>query len=81
MISQFVEQSLKRAKYKSLEDGTHYADVPRLHGVWAQGKNLEECRQELREVIEEWLLLKIHLHDSVPGLSFSYPIPRSAAHA
>lgn len=81
MISQFVEQSLKRAKYKILEDGSYYANVPRLRGVWAQGKNLEECRQELSEVIEEWLLLKVHLHDTVPGLPFSHPMLRVAAHA
>ena len=71
MISQFVEQSIKRAKYKILKDGMYYAKVPRLRGVWAQGKNQEECRQELREVIEEWLLLKVHSHQMVPGFPFN----------
>lgn len=81
MISQFVEQSLKRAKYKILANGMYYAEVPRLRGVWATGKNLEECRQELGEVIEEWLLLKVHFHDTVPGLPFVTPVLRGVAHA
>lgn len=81
MISQFVEQSLKRAKYKILKDGMYYAEVPRLHGVWAQGKTLEECRQELSEVIEEWLLLKVHSHHPVPGLPFVAPVLRNVVHA
>ena len=80
MISEFVEQSLKRAKYKVLGDGMYYAEIPRLRGVWAQGKTREECRQELREVIEEWLLLKVHSHHPVPGFSFTGPVLRSVAH-
>ncbi|MHB8914118.1 MAG: type II toxin-antitoxin system HicB family antitoxin [Minisyncoccota bacterium] len=80
MISEFIEQSLKRAKYRVLEDGTYFATVPRLRGVWGQGKTIEECRQDLHEVIEDWLLLKIHSHDSIPGFQFDVT-PRSLAHA
>lgn len=80
MINQFIDQNLKRAKYKILKDGTYYGEIPRFQGVWAQGKNLEECRRELHEVIEGWLLLKVHSHESVPGFSFN-PGPRSLKHA
>ncbi|MBI5400674.1 MAG: type II toxin-antitoxin system HicB family antitoxin [Candidatus Yonathbacteria bacterium] len=80
MINQFIDQNLKRAKYKILKDGTYYADVPRLRGVWANAKNLEDCRQELREVIEGWLLAKVHSHESVPGFSFKFS-PRTLKHA
>jgi len=72
MINQFIDQSLKRAKYKILTDGTYYAEIPRLCGVWANAKNLEECREELREVLEGWLLIKVHSHESVPGFSFDF---------
>ena len=72
MISQFINQNLKRAKYKILADGAYYGEIPRFRGVWAQGKNLEECRQELYEVLEGWLLLKIHSHESIPGFSFGF---------
>jgi hypothetical protein len=29
---------------------------------------VEACRAELVEVLEEWLLLKIHDHDDIPAL-------------
>jgi predicted RNase H-like HicB family nuclease len=70
MINQFIDQNLKRAKYKILEDGTYFGEIPRFRGVWANAKNLEECRQELYEVLEGWLLLKVHSHEAVPGFSY-----------
>lgn len=69
MIKQFLDQNLKRAKYKILEDGTYFGEIPKFRGVWANTKNLEDCRQELSEVLEDWLLLKVHSHESIPGLS------------
>jgi len=72
MINQFIDQNLKRAKYKILEDGTYFGEIPRIRGVWANAKNLEECRQELSEVLEGWLLIKVHSHESVPGFSFDF---------
>ncbi len=69
MINQFLDQNLKRAKYRILEDGTYFGEVPKFRGVWANAKNLEMCRQELSEVLEDWMLLKVHSHESIPGLS------------
>ena len=60
MINQFIDQNLKRAEYKILEDGTYFGEIPRLRGVWANAKTLEECRQELYEALEGWLLLNLN---------------------
>ena len=60
MINQFIDQNLKRAKYKILEDGTYFGEIPRLRGVWANAKTIEECRQELYEALEGWLLLNLN---------------------
>ena len=35
-------------------------------GVWAQADTLEACREELREVLEEWIIL---------GLKVGHPLP------
>lgn len=40
-----------------------------MKGVWANAKNLEDCREELREVLEEWLLLKVRAKERVPGFA------------
>ncbi len=56
MIRQYVEEALRRACYDKLEDGTFCAEVPRVRGVLATGETLEECRSQLAEVVEEWVL-------------------------
>ena len=40
--------------------------IPGFQGVWANMTTVEECRQELVEVLEEWLILKIRDRDSIP---------------
>jgi predicted RNase H-like HicB family nuclease len=67
MLTDFIYQKLKLARYKILDDGQYWGEVPRLQGVWATGENLEECREELQEVLEEWLVLKIKDGDKIPG--------------
>lgn len=67
MISEFIEKKLRLAKYKILKDGGYFGEIPGLKGVWANAKTLENCRKELREVLEDWILLKIRDRERVPG--------------
>ena len=67
MFSEFTARKLKTAKYKLLEDGTYFGEVPGLRGVWANAKNLEDCREELQEVLEDWALLKVRGNEPIPG--------------
>lgn len=68
MIRQYVEEALRRARYDKLEDGTFCAEVPGLRGVLATGETLEECRSQLAEVVEEWVLIRVAKRLSVPPL-------------
>jgi predicted RNase H-like HicB family nuclease len=67
MLSKYLDKKLKSATYKTLRDGNYFGEVPGLSGVWASAKNLEDCRTELKEVLEDWLLLKVHSQEKVPG--------------
>lgn len=59
MISQYLAAALERAHYEIIDDEQpYYGEVPELAGVWASGKSLEECRKNLAEVIEGWVLLR-----------------------
>ena len=69
MITQYIKSQFKKASYKILEDGIYFGEIPGLKGVWANGKTLEICRQELQEVLEEWILLKLTDGDDIPGLT------------
>lgn len=72
MFSQYIIRKLKEAKYKLLKDGSYFAEVPGLRGVWANARNLEDCRKELQEVLEDWLLLKVRNREKVPGFEIKF---------
>ena len=65
MLTEYLQVAMRRAKYEIIpDDGTFYGNIPGFQGVWANADNLEDCRQELAEVLEEWILL--HLRDNEP---------------
>ena len=68
MITDYIQAALRRAKYE-IEEGVYYADVPELPGVLAYGATLEECRQQLIEVIEGWLIVGFSHGDTLPVLN------------
>ncbi len=70
MLIEFINKKLKIAKYKLLKDGSYFGEIPNLQGVWANAKSLESCREELGEVLEDWLLLKVRDKEMVPGFIF-----------
>ncbi len=70
MLSEFVSKQLKRARYKILKNGTYFGEIPGFRGVWANARSLEECRKELQEVLEDWILLKVRDKESIPGFVF-----------
>jgi len=67
MLSDYISKNLKKARYKLLADKTYFGQIPGLKGVWANAKNLEDCRKELQEVLEDWIFLKIRDRERVPG--------------
>jgi len=68
MLSRYIREAMTRARYRILDDGTYFGEVPGLAGVWANTRSLERCRSELQEVLEEWLLLKLRDNDPIPKL-------------
>jgi predicted RNase H-like HicB family nuclease len=66
MLFEYIQGALNSAEYKKLDDGTWFAEIPGFEGVWANRKTVEECRKELMEVLEEWLILKLRDGDPIP---------------
>jgi len=59
MISDYIRNKLKTASYKILKDGTYFGEIKGIKGVWANTKTLEKCREELKEVLEDWIVVQI----------------------
>lgn len=66
MLFEYIQGALEKAEYKRLEDGAWFAEIQGFEGVWANGKTVEDCRKELMEVLEEWLILKLRDGDPIP---------------
>jgi predicted RNase H-like HicB family nuclease len=69
MFAEYIQAAMERATYEIIDDPEpFYGEVPKLQGVWATGKTLEECRKELQSVIEGWIALKLRLGHPIPPI-------------
>ncbi len=69
MLIQYIQAALEHDKYEIIEDEEpYYGEVPELQGVWASGKNLEECRKNLEDVIDEWIIIRLKKGLSIPPI-------------
>ena len=66
---------MRQAKYEILsDDGSFYGEIPNLQGVYANAATLEDCREELAEVLEGWILFRVSRNHPLPvvnGLSLA----------
>lgn len=70
MISGYIVAALSHAKYEIIKDEEpYYGEVPELKGVWATGKTLEECRSNLADVIDSWLVISLKKGLPIPTLN------------
>jgi len=67
MLRQYIRGAMGRARYEILEDdGTYYGEIPGFEGVYANAEFLEACRDELEEVLEEWVLFRVSQNLDLP---------------
>lgn len=67
MLIERIQEALGRACYELIEDEEpYYGEVPDLPGVWATGRSLEECLENLREVVEGWVMVRLHKGLPIP---------------
>jgi predicted RNase H-like HicB family nuclease len=69
MLLEYIDTALKKARYEILRDnGAYYGSIKGFRGVYSNARDLETCRKELREVLEEWILIRLRRNLSVPVL-------------
>lgn len=67
MLTEYIRAAMKKAKYEILpDDNTFYGEIPGFDGVYANADTLEACRDELEEVLEEWIFFRISRHLPLP---------------
>ncbi len=66
MFNEYLDKAMSHAQYEQIEDGSYFGRIPGFQGVWANMPTKQECRDELREVLEGWVLLNISEHTPLP---------------
>ncbi len=66
MFNEYIDKAMQHAHIEQIEDGTYFGRIPGFKGVWANALTEQECCQELREVLEGWILLNIADHIPLP---------------
>lgn len=70
MIREYIQAAMKNAHYEIIEDEEpYYGEIPELKGVWATGKTLEECRDNLSESLEGWILVRNSQGMDIPAIN------------
>ena len=64
--SDYLTRALSQAEYDELEDGTFFGRIPAYKGVIAFAATLRECEDELRSVLEDWVLVGLKLKHNLP---------------
>ena len=67
MLLNYIQAAMRKAKYEILpDDGTYYGEIVGFDGVYANAVTLEACREELEEVLEEWILFRVFRNLPLP---------------
>ena len=69
MLIQYLTAAMHQAHYEFLKkDRKFYGEIPNCSGVYATGGTLEECRDQLEEVLEEWVFFRIAKNLEIPAV-------------
>ena len=81
MLTDYVEAAMRKAKYKMLADSEgFFGQIPGFRGTWANAPTLERCRDELRDVLEDWMLVRVRQGLMLPiisGINLNRPKARN----
>lgn len=67
MLTAYIRAAMRQATYEILpDDGSYYGEIPGFQGVWAEAPTLEACRDELQDVLETWILVRVADHLPLP---------------
>ena len=68
-LRQYIDLALRQSTFEYLhDDQVHYAEIPGFAGVYATGDSPDAAARELREVLEEWIALRLEHGRSLPAI-------------
>ena len=69
MITEYIDAAMRKPKYEHIAgELIYFGKIPNFKGLWASGKTKVACEAELRERLEEWIVLGLRMNMSLPVL-------------
>ena len=69
MLTDYIRAAMHHATYELLADGEGFwGEIAGLTGVWANAPTLEACRDELEEVLQDWIVIRLSQGLSLPAV-------------
>lgn len=69
MLTEYIRAAMHEALYELMEDGRFFAVIPACEGLWSEGATLESAREQLQDVLEDWILIKARHDDVFPTIA------------
>ncbi len=67
MLTEYIQRAMDLARYEVIEDeGAYWGEISGFQGVWGKGENLQKCREELKEALEEWIVFRLKNNLELP---------------
>jgi predicted RNase H-like HicB family nuclease len=66
MLTEYIQHAMRSAHYELMESGRFFGAISQCRGAWGEGATLEECRDELGEALESWLIAGLRHGDDLP---------------
>ena len=69
MFAEHLKAAMDKATYEIIDDPTpFYGEIPDLRGMWATGRTLESCRDNLMSALEDWIAFRLRTGRSIPAI-------------
>jgi predicted RNase H-like HicB family nuclease len=69
MLTEYIRAAMREAHYEMMEDKRFFATISPCEGLWAEGDSLEGAREQLQDVLEDWILIKARHGDTFPVIA------------
>ena len=69
MLTEYTDAAMREAHYELMEDARFFGDIPSCEGCWADGATLEECRENLRNALDAWVVIGLRLGHDLPVIA------------
>lgn len=66
VLTDYLTAAMESAAFRELDDGSVAGRIAGCEGLVVFGDTIDECRDELRSTLEEWVLLGLKLGHQLP---------------